>query len=105
MVVLVYIPYSTGSTEDKPQLLLRLDHIRKLYREMKIITLELELVVSSDFNHWDTLWGGNQLASHPQQRERKAIIEFLSELDLQLLLPRGTITYLENSRGGLSPLT
>ena len=48
--------------------------------------------------------GGNQLASHPRQGEGRAIVGFLSELDLQLLLPRGTITYTDNSRGGASTI-
>ena len=104
LVVSVYIPCSTSSLQDEPQLVLRLDHIRKIYKEMQSTTPELELMVSGDFNRWDTLWGGNHLALHPRQGEGRAVIEFLSKLDLQLLLPRGTITYSDNSRGGSSTI-
>ncbi len=64
----------------------------------------LELIVCGDFNRWDTLWGGDHLASHSRQGEGRSIVEFISDLDLQLLLPRGTITYLGNSRGGESTI-
>lgn len=97
LVVSVYIPCSTSSLQDKPQLVLRLDHILKIYKEMQSTAPELELMVSRDFNRWDTLWGSNQLALHPRHGEEKAIIEFLSKLNLQLLLSRGTITYSGNS--------
>lgn len=58
----------------------------------------MELVVSGDFNRWDTLWGGDHLASHSRQREGRSIIDLMSELNLQLLLFCGTFTYLGNSR-------
>lgn len=103
-LVSVDIPCSTGSAEDEPRLLARLDLIRQAYLKCKTTYPELELVVSGDLNRWDTLWGGDQLASHPRQGEGRSIIEFLSEFDLQLLLSRGTITYLGNSRGGTSTI-
>ncbi len=62
------------------------------------------MVVSGDFNRWNTLCGGDQLASHPRQEEGRSIIGFLSEFDLQLLLSRGTITYLGNSQGRTSTI-
>lgn len=53
----------------------------------------LELVITEDFNRWDSLWGGNSLASHPRQEEGQLLIDLMSDLDLHLLLPRGTMTY------------
>ncbi len=44
------------------------------------------------------------MASHPRQGEDRSIIEFLSSFDLQLLLSRGTITYLGNSQGRTSTI-
>ena len=104
LMVSVYIPYSTSTSDDEPRLTSRLNLIQETYIKIKESTPNLELVVSGDFNRWDTLWGGNQLASHPRQGEGRAIVGFLSELDLQLLLPRGTITYTGNSRGGASTI-
>ncbi len=66
--------------------------------------LNLELAIGGDFNRWDTLWGGDNLTSLPCQGEGRSIIEFMTELDLQFLLPRGTITYTGNSRGGESTI-
>lgn len=60
----------------------------------------MELVVSGDFNRWNILWDGDYLASHSWQGEGRSIIDLMSELDLQLFLPRGTITYLGNFRAG-----
>lgn len=103
-VVSVYIPHSTNSSEDEPKLLARLDLIKKTFLDKKESIPNLELIVCGDFNRWDTLWGGDHLASHSRQGEGRSIVEFISDLDLQLLLPRGTITYLGNSRGGESTI-
>lgn len=94
-----YIPYSTSTSKDEPRLTYL---IQKTYVKIRESTPHLELVLSRDFNCWDTLCGGNQLALHQQQGKERAIVEFLSELDLQLLLPRGTIMYMGNPRGGAS---
>ena len=59
-------------------------------------------MVSGDINCWDMLWGGHQLASYPQQGGERAIIKFLSELNLQLLLPQNIITYSRNLQRGSS---
>lgn len=48
---------------------------------------DLELAVGGDFNRWDTLWRGDHLASHLRQGEGRSILEFMTDLDLQLLLP------------------
>lgn len=54
-MVLVYISYNISRIENKQQLLLKLDHICKVYKKIKTIILELELMVSSNFNRWNTL--------------------------------------------------
>lgn len=46
-----------------------------------------------DFNRWDSLWGGNSRASHARQGEGQLLIDLMTDLDLHLLLPRGTMTY------------
>lgn len=54
---------------------------------------QLEVILAGHFNRWDTLWGGNSVASHSRQGEGSLIIDLMADLDLQLLLPQGTITY------------
>ncbi len=49
-LVSVYIPCSTDSAEDEPQLLARLDLARYAYLKNKITYQELELVIIGDFN-------------------------------------------------------
>lgn len=103
-LVSVYIPCNTSSSKNKPRLQSWLDFIQKIYLEKKRSILNLELVVSDDFNRWDTLWDGDHLASHSWQGEGRLIIDLISELDLQLLPLRKTITYLGNSRGNESTI-
>ncbi len=54
-LVSVYIPCSTRSEEDESRLLARLDLIRHVCLKGKITYPELELVISGDFNRWDTV--------------------------------------------------
>lgn len=53
----------------------------------------LELIRTGDFNRWDSLWGGNLIAAHSLQGEAEPLLDLISKLNLQSLLPRGTVTY------------
>lgn len=53
----------------------------------------LELILTGDFNRWDSLWGGNLIAAHSLQGEAEPLLDLMSKLNLQSLLPRGTVTY------------
>jgi exonuclease III len=53
----------------------------------------VELIITGDFNRHDQLWGGSEVAQTSRQGEDEAIIEMMAELDLQLLLKRGTKTW------------
>ena len=53
----------------------------------------VEIIIAGDFNRHDQLWGGDRVAYSPRQGEGEAILEMMADLNLQSLLPRGTITY------------
>ncbi len=59
----------------------------------KLAKPHLELILTGDFNWWYTLSGGNNIASHSRQGGGQLLIHLMADLDLQLLLPQGTITY------------
>ena len=54
----------------------------------------MELLVAGDFNRHDQLWGGDAVTHNDQQGEANSIIEFMSELGLQSLLPRSMKTFI-----------
>lgn len=80
-------------------MLRRLHLIRSAFIEEKRQIPELELILTGDFNRWDSLWGGNQIINHPRQGESEDLIHFMADFDLQCVLPRGTITYLARGTG------
>lgn len=92
----VDIPFSRGSrTSNNLRLEKRLDLLQQAFLIEKQKDGNLELVITGNFNRWDSLWGGNTLNSHTRQGEGQHLIDLMSDLNLQLLLPRGTITTLE----------
>lgn len=94
MLVSVYIPCIRNQRErDRKQLITRLSLIKQAYAIEKSVDVELELILTGDFNRWDSLWGGNQVATHGRQGEAEPLVELMAELNLQSLLPRGIITY------------
>lgn len=94
MVVSVYIPCVVNNQrKDFRRLFSRLKLIEDAHRLEKTLDPALELVVCGDFNRWDSLWGENHVSSHQRQGEAEASIDFMAELGLQNLLPRGTVTY------------
>ncbi len=52
-----------------------------------------ELIIAGDFNRHDQLWGGDVVGASPRQGEAQEVLDLIDDLDLHLLLPRGTITY------------
>ena len=90
LAISVYVP-----TRDQ-QALLSITHlIREAVRQHGI---GRELIVAGDFNRHDQLWGGDQVGASPRQGEAQRILDLMDDLDLHLLLPRGTVTY-ESSLG------
>lgn len=56
----VYVPCSSGALEkDNQHLESRVYRIRTAYQQEKDQCPELELILTGDFNRWDTLWGGS----------------------------------------------
>lgn len=54
---------------------------------------EVELVIAGDFNCHDERWGRDEVALSSRQGEVQPILEMMEDLDLDTLLPRGTITW------------
>ena len=97
LIILVYIPCITNRQEyDKEELSSRLNLISATYNEEKRSHRDVELIIAGDFNRWDSLWGGNEIQSDVHQGEALPIIDFILELGLQSLLPRGIITFFSN---------
>jgi Endonuclease-reverse transcriptase len=57
-----------------------------------------ELVIVGDFNRHDQLSGGDEVGATARQGEAQEILDLMTDLNLQLLLPRGTKTY-ESEQG------
>lgn len=95
LIVSVYIPCSQNSNKDRTsrQLLRRLDLIRSAFSEEKSRIPELELIITGDFNRWDSLWDGNQIIDCARQGESEELIQLMADFNLQCIIPRGTITY------------
>jgi ribonuclease HI len=98
LAISVYIPQQQEDVGDA--LSAYLDCIRgvieKTRREQS--PQQIEVIIAGDFNRHDQLWGGDEVGTSPRQGEGEAIIDLMSELELNSLLPRGTITY-EGARG------
>jgi hypothetical protein len=52
-----------------------------------------ELLIAGDFNQHDQFWGGDEVGAAPRQGEAQELLDLVDDLDIHLLLPRGTITY------------
>ncbi len=90
----IYILCSSNWPEANEKVLKsRLNLVKKAFMKEKATWPQLEVILAGDFNRWDTLWGGILVASHSRQGERSLIIDFMADLDLQLWLLQGTITY------------
>ena len=90
----VYVPCSTNNRlADDTQLEERINLLHNAFLHEQLTKPHLELILTGDFNRWYTLWGGNNIASHSCQGEGQLLNNLMADLDLQLLLPQGTITY------------
>ena len=93
-LISVYVLFSTNNRlADDTQLEERINLLHNAFLHEQLAKPHLELILTGDFNRWDTLWGGNNIASYSRQDEGQILINLMAELDLQLLLPQGTITY------------
>lgn len=93
-LVSVYIPCSTNNClVDNTELGKRINLLCNTFLHKQQAKPHLELILTGDFNRCDTLWGGNCIASHSRQGKGQILINLMADLDLQLLLPQGTITY------------
>ena len=93
-MVSVYVPCSTGNRMvDNAQLEERINLLYNVFCHERLAKPHLELILTGNFNRWNALWGGDNIASHSRQGEGQILINLMADLDLQLLLPQGTITY------------
>ena len=93
-LISVYLPFSTSNRlADDTQLEESINLLLNVFLHEQLTQSHLELILTGDFNRWDTLRGGNNIASHNRQSEGQLLINLMADLDLQLLFPQGTITY------------
>lgn len=85
----VYIPgKNKGALKNAVQLIhLTVQKARSQFGE------QLELVIARDFNCHDERWGGDEVVLSARHGEARPILEMIEDLELDTLLPRGTITW------------
>lgn len=87
LVVLVYVEGGNALALSQT-----MDHLREaIYSAGGRGGPRLDLVIASDFNRHDQLWGGDEVLPQ-RQGEADPIIDFMGEWSLESLLPRGTKT-------------
>jgi len=92
LAISVYVPEKSDSEDG--ELHDRLNKIRTVIdTARRNHENRVELLIAGDFNRHDQLWGGDNIATSSRQGEGEPIIQFMSELDLQCPLPRGTETW------------
>ena len=82
-----------GTRFDEQQLRSRLRLLQNSLDEQKVRYPSLELFIAGDFNRHDLVWGGEEVGLSPRQGEAQGLLEFVEANDLQLLLPKGTVTW------------
>ena len=101
MVASIYIPPKTDAATAN-MLSSALSALRTAVQAARrTYNQEVELIVAGDFNRHDQLWGGDAVADTTRQGEGEDIVEFMHDMNLQNLLPRGVITF-ESPRGDSS---
>lgn len=60
------------------------------------------MIMTGDFNQWDTLWSNNEITNHLRQDEEKSLINLIAEYNLQLLIPQGKVTYQGREQNNLN---
>lgn len=95
----IYVPCSTNNRAlGNARLEKRISLLYNTFCQERLAKPHLELILTSDFNRWDVLWGGDGIALHSRQGEGQLLVNLMADLDLQLLLPRGTVTYARATR-------
>lgn len=94
LIFSVYIPRGGKTVYDhEDQLKERLQILEETIEQVKKIEGEaLQVIVASDVNRRDQLWGGDQVAIDLRQGEAKELLNLIQRRELQSLLEPGTIT-------------
>ena len=99
LVASVYIPHITSSREENEQQLAhRMQDVQRIIDKEKTTHPDLELIVAGDFNRHDSLWGGSHVALERRQGEGAQILDFLECNNLQVVTPRGMVTWERNEQ-------
>jgi hypothetical protein len=96
LAVSVYVPRdpSTSHEENAAQLSSRLELITQTSEEVKRkYGVGTQLLLAGDFNRHDQFWGGDGVITSQYHGEGTPILEWMGQLGLQSLLPRGTKTF------------
>ena len=93
LIISMYIPCSSGQTKiDQQNLITQMPHIHQAFETEKSQNPKMKLILTGNFNCWDSYWGGDAIGSHFWQGKGAKLIEFMSNLGLVQLLQRGTQT-------------
>jgi hypothetical protein len=55
--------------------------------------MEVQLFVAGDFSRHDQMWGGDLVASSTRQGEGTPVLEWMADLGMSNMLPRGVKTF------------
>ena len=89
LIISVYIP---GKNREALKNAVQLIHLT-VQKARSQFGEQLELVIAGDFNCHDERWGGDEVALSARHGEAGPILEMMEDLELDTLLPRGTITW------------
>lgn len=76
----------------------RLALLEGAVEEARRIQPRTEVLITGDFNRHDFSWSGDHMVHSGRQGEAQAILDWAERLDLQQMLPRGTITWEADGR-------
>ena len=96
LVASVYVPRDPAVAHEHnvTELTYRLRLISSAWEEAKgKWGADVQLLVAGDFNRHDQLWGGDSVASSFQHGEGTPILEWMGDLGMNSMLPRGTKTF------------
>lgn len=96
LVISVYVPRDPSASNDQnaTELTQRLRLIAWAWEEAKRKWgTDVQLFVAGDFNRHDQLWGGDAVASSQYHGEGTPILEWMGNLGMNSMLPRGTKTF------------
>jgi ribonuclease HI len=96
LVISVYVPRDPSASREQNgrELTQRLHLIALAWGEAKEKWgADVQLFVAGDFNRHDQLWGGDAVASSQYHGEGTPILEWMGDLGMNSMLPRGTKTF------------